>query len=97
MCNFAAYDVNVKKEDLDPYSKTKERWYSRPDGQAHLEDIRNRKIIHKDGKEHAAILDSKGQIKDWFTEIPLTPPDHENPTLNKPKKKTKFKKTKIKL
>lgn len=48
-------------DKLDNYSLQKLRLYASPDGQAHIEDIKRRKIVTRDGKKTVIATDSKGR------------------------------------
>lgn len=74
----ACIERGKTEKDLDNYSQTKLRWYSQVDGKAHLEEIGNRKIEMRDGKEVILVTDNKGRTIE------------EMPILKLPKKEPKF-------
>lgn len=66
-CTYIVYELGYKQgETLDPYSKSKERWYSEESGKKHRDEIRNRKIVEINGQKIIANTDGKGHTIDYI-------------------------------
>lgn len=62
-CSNVCYDTRYKLGDpLDPYSRSKLRWYSEESGEKHRDEIRHRKIKVINGKKVAVVVDDKGRV-----------------------------------
>lgn len=67
------FDRTHKEGDvLDPYSKTKLRWYSEESGGLHREEITRRKFVDRNGERIPFVVDSKGRLIDELPVVQVT-------------------------
>jgi hypothetical protein len=59
VCKNMVLDRNGKEND--PYSRAKERWYKYGGDEYHLHEIRNRKIVYREGKPVQVVMSDDGK------------------------------------